>query len=120
MARIPKIKELIHTRLANSYGGWIYCEACEKTIGYLCYVTYDSFRFQYQCKCGSLGSLYLSFIEQEPKELETEKLILIKNRLSCYNDQSPLFTILSKNLDYYKYEVTCNTCKKQYVEEKKL
>ena len=52
MARIPKVKELINTRLASTYGGWIYCDYCGQNIGYLCYVTYDHFTFDYQCHCG--------------------------------------------------------------------
>lgn len=43
MSRNTKIKELSHTRLANQYGGWIYCESCGENIGYLCYTTYDNF-----------------------------------------------------------------------------
>lgn len=41
MARILKNKELINTRLAANYGGWMYCDKCNENIGYLCYSTYD-------------------------------------------------------------------------------
>ena len=37
MARVLKNKELINTRLATNYGGWIYCNNCNENIGYLCY-----------------------------------------------------------------------------------
>lgn len=121
MPRTPKVKELVNTRLANGYGGWIYCESCNKTIGYLCYVTYDSFRLDYTCKCGGCGSIHLSFTDEAATVNQSnDSLILIKNRLCCPTDQSPLFTVLSKNLDCYKYEVVCNACNTKYTEEKTL
>ncbi|WP_303869660.1 hypothetical protein [Acetobacterium wieringae] len=115
MARIPAYKELINTRLANAYGGWIYCEGCNKTIGYLCYVTYDLFRLNYQCKCGNCGSVHITF---EPKSIKPtnskQSLIQIKNRLCCPEDKSPLTTLLEKNLDSYKYEINCSACNTKY------
>ena len=42
MARVLKNKELINTKLAANYGGWVYCTECGENIGYLCYQTYDS------------------------------------------------------------------------------
>ncbi|PKM74284.1 MAG: hypothetical protein CVU92_06110 [Firmicutes bacterium HGW-Firmicutes-17] len=115
MARIPAYKELINTRLANTYGGWIYCEGCNKTIGYLCYVTYDLFRFDYRCKCGNCGSVHLVFERQSTEQTSSEQsLITIKNRLCCPEDKSPLATILVKNLDSYKYEISCKACNTKY------
>lgn len=120
MSRIPKIKELNNTRLACSYGGWIYCEGCNQTIGYLCYVTYDSFFFEYKCKCGSSGNMLISFNEETKAEVSGQSLITIKNRLCCPNDDAPLFTLLTKKLAYYKYEVLCSGCGTMFVEEQKL
>ncbi len=120
MSRIPKTKELINTRLASGYGGWIYCESCNKTIGYLCYVTYDSFMLSYQCKCNGSGSINIDFVDDSSTSASCsacateDKLIIIKNRLCCPSDQSPLFTILDKNLDRYKYEVVCKSCNTKY------
>ncbi len=34
---------VVDTRLLKSYGSWIYCNSCNKTVGYLCYTTYDYF-----------------------------------------------------------------------------
>lgn len=119
MARTPIIKELLNTRLANTYGGWIYCQNCNKTIGYLCYVTYDLFRLEYQCKCGNSGSADLAFrCESEEEKCSSQALMTIKNRLCCPEDQSPLVTILEKNLDAYKLEVSCNVCNTKYQVEK--
>lgn len=116
MPRTPRSKKLTNTRLANEYGGWIYCEGCNKTIGYLCYVTYDSFQLDYQCKCDGCGSVYLSFTDENSAIDNHNNLIIIKNRLCCPTDQSPLFTILAKSLDYYKYEVVCKACNTKEVQ----
>ena len=56
MARVLKNKELANTRLATSYGGWMYCDKCNENIGYLCYSTYDRLELEYKCNCGSKGS----------------------------------------------------------------
>lgn len=120
MSRTPKIKELTSTRLASGYGGWVYCESCNKTIGYLCYVTYDSFRLTYKCKCGGCGSMHINFDDDSSGSVSENKLTIIKNRLCCPSDQSPLFTILDKNLESYKYEVVCKACNTKYTEGKTL
>lgn len=120
MSRTPRIKELINTRLASGYGGWVYCDSCNKAIGYLCYVTYDSFCFEYKCKCGGCGSMHISFDEPSETRASEQKLITIKNRLCCPSDNSPLFTLLLKNLDYYKYEILCAKCNTKFTEEQIL
>ena len=61
MARILKNKELVDTRLATNYGGWMYCDKCNENIGYLCYSTYDRLELKYKCNCGSQGSAVLDF-----------------------------------------------------------
>ncbi|MDF2633055.1 MAG: hypothetical protein K0Q85_1651 [Caproiciproducens sp.] len=120
MARTLKHKELNNTRLANTYGGWIYCEGCNKTIGYLCYVTYDLFRFDYKCKCGSCGRAYLAFEDESIAQTSDKPLATVKNRLCCPTDESPLVTVLVKNLKAYKYEVVCKACNTKFQEEQGL
>lgn len=120
MARTPKVKELVSTRLASGHGGWFYCDSCGENIGYLCYVTYDSFRFSYQCKCGEHGSMHLAFEDNNSLNSAENELITIKNRLCCPHDNAPLFSILSKKLENYKYEVVCTKCKTKYAEEKAI
>ncbi len=120
MPRLLKRKELFRTKLAANYGGWIYCESCGQTIGYLCYVTYHSFRFEYRCNCGGSGKMYLSFHEDESSApVENRGLVTLKNRLCCPNDHSPLLTILSKKLVHYRAEIVCEDCDRKFVEEKK-
>ena len=120
MSRTPKHKELKNTRLASTYGSWMYCEGCGKTIAYLCYVTYDLFKLEYQCKCGNHGSIDIAFENATAREAE-QSLVTIKNRLCCPMDESPLVTIQAKKLDSYKCEVVCKNCNTRFrVEEHTL
>lgn len=114
MPRTLLRKELVNTELANEYGGWIYCQGCNQTVGYLCYITYDHFHFDYECRCGSSGSAVLSFAPQPPQAQEQTPLIQIKNRQCCPTEQSPLFSIVEKRLSRYHYDVTCSACGKKY------
>lgn len=108
-------KNLVDTRLASGHGGWIYCGSCDENIGYLCYVTYDSFYFSYKCKCGSCGKMYLAFRQDtEEADNSNEQPVIIKNRLCCPKDNSPLFTVLYKKLQSYEYTVACSKCGKKY------
>lgn len=118
MARTIRDKELVNTRLANRYGGWIYCEGCNKTIGYLCYVTYNRFSFNYKCNCGNKGSAHLSFNDEDTSKNTEQKMHTSKNRLCCPIDESPLVTILTKNLCSYECEIVCMSCDTKYREEK--
>lgn len=120
MARTLKSKELINTRLANTYGGWIYCEGCNKTIGYLCYVTYNRFEMLYKCKCGNDGSAHLVFDDEDTSENAEQKMTTIKNRLCCPADESPLVTILSKKLLSYECDIVCKACNTKYREEQNV
>ncbi len=114
MSRILKHNELHKTKIACNYGGWMYCNGCNKTIGYLCYVTYDSFKFDYKCKCGNCGSVTFDFDDTESAETCDNQLTTIKNRLCCPEDNSPLVTILTKNFDEYKCEIVCKACHSKY------
>lgn len=110
MARIINKKELVNTRLAASYGGWMYCTACGENVGYMCYATYDKVDFRYECNCSSHGMVLINFedsIDGNPCEKE---LITLKNRLCCPEDKSPLITVLSKKLKNYTLEISCKEC----------
>ena len=113
MARKPTLRELKNTRLLKEYASWIYCEGCNNTVAYLCYVTYDLFTFNYICKCGCHGSVRIEFAHDEPKTSDTP-LQTVKNRLCCPTDAAPLLTLVEKNLDEYAYRVLCNACNTEY------
>ncbi len=114
MARTLKNKELINTRLATNYGGWMYCNKCNENIGYLCYATYDKLELNYKCNCGSEGSALLYFEDSKPGQDSENELIIIKNRLCCPKDNEPLITILDKKVGNYDLKITCKSCSNTY------
>ncbi|MDE5983849.1 MAG: hypothetical protein K2H13_01165 [Eubacterium sp.] len=114
MARVLKNKELVNTRLAANYGGWMYCTECGENIGYLCYQTYDSLDFNYECKCGSCGSAVIDFDDSKSGTECEKELITIKNRLCCPDDNEPLITLLDKKLAHYDLKITCKSCGNSY------
>lgn len=109
MARTPKSKKLKNSRLLKEYASWAYCTSCNKTVAYLCYVTYDLFDFEYTCGCGNCGEVHIEFEHDTPKTSSCA-LSLVKNRLCCPDDASPLVTVVDKNLAAYKFRILCNTC----------
>ena len=113
MARQPNQKRLENSRLLKDYASWVYCNNCNKTVAYLCYVTYDLFDFKYTCNCGSKGKVYIEFEHNKPKMSE-KQLKTIKNRLCCSEDDAPLVTIVDKNLKDYKFNIVCNKCNTNY------
>ena len=118
MAKEIKNKNLTNTRLANNYGGWIYCDACCENIGNLCYQTYDKIKFKYTCNCGSCGSMEIDFADSVEGNLSEDELVTIKNRLCCPKDSEPLITILDKKLFSYDLEITCKACGSTYKKNK--
>lgn len=117
MARILKNKELVSTRLATNYGGWMYCDKCNENIGYLCYSTYDRLELKYKCYCGNQGSILLDFKESNIGKDCNDELVIIKNRFCCPKDNDPLITILDKKVISYKMKITCKSCGNIYKKE---
>ena len=113
MARKTKQKELENSRLLKEYASWIYCDACNRTVAYLCYVTYDLFDFEYTCDCGSHGSVFIEFEHDAPAQSK-HSLRIVNNRLCCPKDNSPLFTVIEKNIIEDRYRIICNTCNTEY------
>lgn len=101
-------------RLLKNNGSWMYCDKCHKTVGYLCYTTYQDFRFDFVCKCQNKGSFRLSYQSESGSTKSNEKLKPIKNRLCCPKDDSPLFTIVEKNIESVSYSIVCKRCKTEY------
>ncbi len=114
MARIIKNKELVNTRLATNYGGWMYCEVCNENIGYLCYSTYDKIELKYKCNCGSIGSVFIDFEDSKLCKESHDELVVIKNRYCCPKDSDPLVTLLEKKIDNYTLKITCKSCENSY------
>jgi hypothetical protein len=103
-------KKLTNAHMLKNTGSWLYCDQCNKTVGYLVYTTYQSFSYHFTCKCGNQGSFELSYESDKDTKKSTEPLILKKNRLHCPNDDAPLFTIVEKHIEKYAYRVCCNKC----------
>ena len=114
MARKPIEKKLEGARLLKDYASWVYCEGCGKTLAYLCYVTYQRFDFRFTCACGHQGSVSIAFEEAEPAQESNAALTLIKNRLCCPEDGSPLLSLVEKHLADYQYSITCTQCHHRY------
>jgi hypothetical protein len=104
------IKEIKNGRILKNNGSWMYCDKCHKTVGYLCYSTYQDFQFDFVCKCRNNGSFRLKYQTENGLSKSNVELKTIKNRLCCPNDDSPLFTIVDKNIELAKYKVTCKKC----------
>ena len=114
MARTPTEKTLHNTRLLKDYASWVYCTACQQTVAYLCYVTYDEVDLDYTCTCGSQGHVHIRFAREEATNPSATSLITVKNRLCCPQDQSPLLTIVEKNLQAAQVRVICRSCRTEY------
>lgn len=114
MSRTLKTKTLINTKLATNYGGWMYCEACNENIGYLCYSTYDRLELKYKCNCGSKGEAFLDFEDSQTGHDCSDEMITIKNRLCCPKDNEPLLTILDKKVANFELKISCKFCTNIY------
>ena len=114
MARLLKNKELVNTRLATNYGGWMYCDTCHDNIGYLCYSTYDRLELNYICNCGSNGRALLDFEDSKIGQNCNDELVIIKNRFCCPKDSQPLITLLDKKVASYEMKITCKSCERVY------
>ena len=104
------IQNIKNGRLLKKNGSWMYCNKCNKTVGYLCYTTYLEFKFDFTCNCGNEGSFHLLYPTESDTQQSTSDLKLVKNRLCCPVDDSPLFTIVGKNIKLADYFITCKAC----------
>ncbi len=107
-------KAIKNGRLLKNTGSWMYCDKCNKTVGYLCYTTFQDFKFDFKCHCGNKGSFNLSYATDKVSGNSNKALTPIKNRLCCPNDLSPLFTIVEKNIKHVNYTITCKKCLTQF------
>ena len=117
MARKPLHKALENARLLKEYASWIYCTGCDKTVAYLCYVTYDQFDFTFTCACGSHGRVAITLADRQPAQ-SGEALQVIKNRLCCPRDAAPLLSLVDKNLTAYRLRIACSACNTVYAQQK--
>lgn len=112
--KTEQYKNLINTRLHKSNGGWIYCSSCSSTVGYLCYSTYSYFKFEFTCNCGEKGSIEIGDKRCLNEAISSKDLSLRKGRFCCADDDSPLFTVVNKNITQFSYEVVCKGCSQTF------
>jgi hypothetical protein len=107
-----------NSRLLKNYGSWLYCTSCNKTVAYICYTTYQWVRISFQCSCGSEGNLELkeagAIIAEQIRHDCDHKLIMKNNRYCCPVDEEPLFSVVTKQVTMFEYEVSCLKCKISY------
>ena len=118
MGRVVKTKKLKNARMLKEYASWIYCTSCEKTVAYLCYVTYDTFEFKFTCNCGCNGSVHIGFEELKKETPSSKDLEQINNRLCCPEDKFALVTFVEKSLNSYDCKISCLRCGKEYAHSK--
>lgn len=117
MSKKPEEKYLKNTRLLKSCASWIYCDSCDKTVGYLCYTTYERVSFKYTCNCGNKGQLLIDFKLSNDSIKSKVNLVINKNRLCCPIDNSALIIILKDRLLDYQCQLVCRSCNNFYLEE---
>ena len=106
----------------KGHASWLYCDNCNKTVAYLCYVTYRYFRFSFTCNCGTKGSVENSYGELDMSKLPVGELERsgANKRFCCSKDKSALFSPVPKNLKSYEAEVVCKDCDTRYVINEKI
>ncbi len=100
--------------MLKNNGSWLYCDQCNKTVGYLCYSTYQNFHFDFKCKCENQGSFDLKYETDKKVKRSSNPLLKKKNRLCCPEDESPLFSVVDKNIYQFSYDIICKTCLTSY------
>ncbi|MDH6367915.1 MULTISPECIES: hypothetical protein [unclassified Breznakia] len=100
----------------KGHASWLYCDSCNKTVAYLCYVTYRYFRFSFTCSCGASGSVENRFgdIDLNKLALGTLQRSEVNKRYICEKDASALFSVVPKNIQSYKATVVCASCDTRY------
>jgi len=107
-------KEIQNGRMLKKTGSWMYCDSCNKTVGYLCYSTYRKFTYKFICSCGTKGLFKLDYPDEADYNVSEKPLLKKKNRLCCPNDESPLFTCVEKHLKSSHCIVICKSCQTQF------
>jgi len=115
-AQKPKSVTLENAHYLKTHASWLYCDNCNKTVAYLCYVTYSYFCFDFVCGCGNHGAAENIFDTMELDKLESGSLTLKpeNKRFCCEKDGESLFSAVPKNLKSYSAIIVCKKCKTKY------
>ena len=102
-------------RLLKSYGSWLYCSHCNKTVAYLCYTGYKQIILAFECSCGAHGKILLKESGAEPATTPSAgELELMKNRYSCPKDGTAFFSVVGERAKSVSYQVQCADCGLSY------
>lgn len=116
---MSKEKPLVKTENAHflkGHASWLYCNKCNKTVAYLCYVTYRYFHLSFVCSCGCHGWVENSYGDIKLDGMPTGNLVrnTSNKRYCCTNDKDALFSSVPKNLQSYKAIIVCKQCNTKY------
>ena len=100
----------------KGHASWLYCDACNQTVAYLCYVTYRYFRFSFTCACGCKGMAENAYGEVDLQAMSEGELVRSEanKRFCCAKDESALFSPVPKHLRSYSAVVVCKACDTRY------
>lgn len=116
MANQKPIVKTENAHFLKGHASWLYCDSCNKTVAYLCYVTYCYFHFSFICSCGCQGWVENIYGDIDLQKLSTGKLIrnAANKRYCCPHDKVALFSPVPKNLKSYTAEIVCKECNTKY------
>ena len=116
MKKKPTVKTE-NAHFLKGHASWLYCDKCNKTVAYLCYVTYSYFHFSFTCSCGCKGSVENKYGDIALQDLTTDTPIrnVANKRYCCVHDEAALFSPVPKNLKSYNAEIVCKQCNTRYV-----
>lgn len=108
--------EASNAHFLKGHASWLYCDNCNKTVAYLCYVTYRYFRFSFVCKCGCEGWIENRYEDVDLPNLPSGKVVrkATNNRYCCAKDGDSLFSPVPKNLKSYTADIVCKQCSTKY------
>lgn len=100
----------------KGHASWLYCDHCNKTIAYLCYVTYRYFHFSFVCSCGTQGCVENKYEDFDGQASLPDKPSCnpANKRYCCVHDNAALFSPVAKNLKSYTAEIVCKQCNTRY------
>ncbi len=55
MGKVKPVLKTENARFLKGHASWLYCNECNKTVAYLCYITYRYFHFSFTCSCDCHG-----------------------------------------------------------------
>ena len=116
MAIEKPVTKTENAHFLKGHASWLYCDGCQKTIAYLCYVTHSYFRFSFTCSCGAVGwaeNAYADVDMQKAQSMQPARNPANK-RFCCANDGAALFSPVPKNLRTYSAKAICKQCNAAY------